>query len=219
MHVGLYLAPQTSGPEEDISNIEAVVEQALEADEAGFSTVYLTEHHLDDYNSYGDSHLLGAHLVGQLKNAWLASSVTLVTLHHPLRMVQQFNLLDVLSKGRVIFGLAGGGGPFMYEGMGRDPALRPAALDATIDAMLQIWAHQPGTPTHFETPYDHGTITGRVMPAPYHKPHPYLARGTNSAETMAKYAKLGWPVMVGRLPPERMGETTRFYRSELVAAG
>jgi alkanesulfonate monooxygenase SsuD/methylene tetrahydromethanopterin reductase-like flavin-dependent oxidoreductase (luciferase family) len=219
MHVGLYLAPQTSGAEEDISNIEAVVEQALEADEAGFSTVYLTEHHLDDYNSYGDSHMLGAHLAGRLKNAWLASSVTLVTLHHPLRIVQQFNLLDVLSKGRVIFGLAGGGGPFMYEGMGRDPSRRIEALDSTIDAMLQIWAHQPGETLEFETPYDHGKISARVMPAPYRKAHPHLARGTNSAETMAKYAKLGWPVMVGRLPPERMGETTRFYRSELEAAG
>jgi len=211
MHIGLYLAPQTSGADEDISNIEAVVEQALEADEAGFSTVYLTEHHLDDYNSYGDSHLLAAHLAGRLKNAWLASSVTLVTLHQPLRIVQQFNLLDILTRGRIIFGLAGGGGPFMYEGMGRNPELRPAALDSTIEAMLQIWAHDPSGPAlEFETPYDHGKISRRVMPAPYRKPHPHLARGTNSAETMKKYARLGWPVMVGRLPPDRMGETTRF---------
>jgi len=219
MHVGLYLAPQTSGDEEDIANIEAVVEQAIEADEAGFSTIYLTEHHLDDYNTFTDSMMFGAHLAGQIKNAWLATAVSLVTLHHPLRIVEQFNLLDVLCKGRVLFGLAGGGGPFMYEGLGRDPSQRNRALEETIDAMLRIWSHRPGEELEINTVYDRARITGRVQPAPYRKPHPYLARATNTEATIREYAARGWPVMVGRFAPERMGQLTRFYRNALEEAG
>jgi alkanesulfonate monooxygenase SsuD/methylene tetrahydromethanopterin reductase-like flavin-dependent oxidoreductase (luciferase family) len=219
MHVGLYLAPQTGGDSEDIANIEAVIEQAIEADEAGFSTIYLTEHHLDDYNTFSDSMMLGSHLAGQVRSAWLATAVSLVTLHHPLRVVEQFNLLDVLCKGRVLFGLAGGGGPFMYEGLGRDAAQRNRALEETIDAMLRIWAHKPGESLEIETVYDRARITGRVQPTSYRKPHPYLARGTNTESTIREYAKRGWPVMVGRFAPERMGELTRFYRSALDEAG
>ena len=67
MRLGLYIAPQTNGADEDVDNIEAVVDQAVQADEAGFSTIYLTEHHLDDYNTYCDPHLLGAYLAGKLR--------------------------------------------------------------------------------------------------------------------------------------------------------
>jgi alkanesulfonate monooxygenase SsuD/methylene tetrahydromethanopterin reductase-like flavin-dependent oxidoreductase (luciferase family) len=200
-------------------NIEAVIEQALEADEAGFSSIYLTEHHLDDYNTYGDSMMLGALLAGQLKHSWLATSVSLVTLHHPLRVVEQFNLLDILTRGKVLFGLAGGGGPFMYEALGRDSSQRARALNETIEAMLQIWNHEPGQTTEFETVYDRSKFSGRVQPAPFRKPHPYLARGTNSEATMLEFAKRGWPVMVGRFGPERMGELTRFYHNALEEAG
>ncbi len=220
MHVGLYLAPQTSGEREDLANIEAIVEQAVEADEAGFSTIYLTEHHFDDYNTYGDSIILGAHLAGKIKRAWLATSVSLVTLHHPVRLVESFNLLDALCRGRVIFGLAGGGGPAMYEGLGRDPELRRDALDQTIEAMLRIWARTASAPPlELETVYDRARLTGRVMPAPYRRPHPYLARATNSDATMRAFAERGWPVMLGRLPADRMGQATRLYRSALEGAG
>jgi alkanesulfonate monooxygenase SsuD/methylene tetrahydromethanopterin reductase-like flavin-dependent oxidoreductase (luciferase family) len=220
MHVGLYLAPQTSGDAEDVSNIDAVIDQAVEADAAGFSTIYLTEHHLDDYNTYCDPHMLGAHLAGKLKQAWLATSVSLVTLHHPLRMVETFNLLDVMTKGKVVFGLAGGGGAEMYEGLGRDPQARRDGLDQTIDAMLRIWAHQPGDPPlDIETVYDHARISGRVNPRSFRQPHPMLARATNTESTIVEFARRGWPVMVGRLAPERMGHLTRVYREALETAG
>lgn len=220
MHVGLYLAPQTSGPDEDLANIEAIIDMAVEADDAGFSSIYLTEHHFDNYNSYGDAIILGSHLAGKIKQAWLATSVSLITLHHPVRTVERFNLLDVLCKGRVIFGLAGGGGPAMYEGFGRDPSLRSDALDQTIDAMLQIWGRGDGDPPlTIDTVYDHGQVSGRILPGPYRRPHPYLARATNSDQTLLRFAKQGWPVMVGRLPADRMGATTRLYRSALEEAG
>jgi alkanesulfonate monooxygenase SsuD/methylene tetrahydromethanopterin reductase-like flavin-dependent oxidoreductase (luciferase family) len=163
--------------------------------------------------------MLGAHLAGQIKNAWLATAVSLVTLHHPLRLVEQFNLLDQLMKGRALFGLAGGGGPFMYEGLGRDPAHRNQAFKETVDAMLRIWAHEPGQELEIETAYDRTKFSARVQPAPYRKPHPFLARGTNTEATMEECARLGWPVMVGRFPPERMGQLTRFYQNALTEAG
>ena len=219
MHLGLYLAPQTGGEQEDLDNIDAVVEQAVQADEAGFSTIYLTEHHLDDYNTYCDPHLLAAYFAGRLKNAWLATSVSLVTLHHPLHTVETFNLLDVLTKGKVLFGLAGGGGAEMYEGLGRDPGLRRNALDQTIDAMLRIWAHQPGDPPlDIETVYDRARITGRLNPPAYRKPHPMLARATNSEATIQDFGRRGWPVMVGRLPADRMARLMRVYREALESA-
>ena len=62
--------------------------------------------------------MLAAYFAGKLRNAWLATSVSLVTLHHPLQTVETFNLLDVLTKGKVLFGLAGGGGADTLEAAG-----------------------------------------------------------------------------------------------------
>ena len=62
-------------------------------------------------------------------------------------------------------------------------------------------------PLDCETVYDRARITGRVNPPAYRKPHPMLARATNSETTIQEFGRRGWPVMVGRLPADRMGRS------------
>ncbi|MBV8086154.1 MAG: LLM class flavin-dependent oxidoreductase [Chloroflexi bacterium] len=221
MQFGLYLTPQVEAADEEAPSITAITEQALAGDEAGFATVYLTEHHFDNYNAYCDPFLMGAHLAPQLKKAWLSYSVVLLPLTHPWRMVESFNTIDQLTGGRCIFGLgSAGGGLIMTDGLGRTrPDAGRDASEHIIEVMLQAWAYEGGGPLAFETAWDGGTLSRPITPAPYRRPHPLLARGTNDAATIERCGRMGWPVMYGRGDVEVADRFVRLYTQALEGAG
>lgn len=222
MQFGLYLTPQVEGADEDASSIDAIIEQAHAGDEAGFAALYLTEHHFDNYNAYCDPFLMGARLAPWLKHAWLGYSVVLLPLHHPFRMVENFNTIDQLTHGRCIFGLgSAGGGLIMTDGLGRTRAdAGRYASEAIIQIMLDAWAYPDGRPPlDLETVYDRGRLDGAIVPGAYRTPHPLLARGTNDAATIEKCGRSGWPVMYGRGDVEVAGRFVKLYTGALADGG
>ena len=201
MQFGLYLTPQVESAEEEAPSINAITEQAVRGDEAGFAILYLTEHHFDNYNAYCDPFLMGAHLSSQIKQAWLGYSVVLLPLHHPLRMVENFNTIDQLTQGRCIFGLgSAGGGLIMTDGLGRTrPEASREASEQVIQTMLEAWNYDAGgSALQIGTAYDTGCLERPITPSAYRRPRPLLARGTNDSATVEKCGRLGWPVMYGR---------------------
>src|SRR5215212_2816637 len=119
MRFSLYINPQTRDPDDDLKVIDAVTRQAVAADEAGFSAVFLTEHHFTGYNAFSDPFMFGAYLAAQLERAHIGFSVTAPPLHHPLRFAEHCNLLDQFTRGRAIIGIGPGGGPIELAGFGR----------------------------------------------------------------------------------------------------
>ena len=222
MQFGLYLTPQVEGFDEEAPSLDAIVEQAQQGDEAGFATLYLTEHHFDNYNVYCDPVLMGAHLAPRLKNAWLGYSVVLLPLHHPWRMIENFNTIDQLMKGRCIFGLgSAGGGLIMTDGLGRTrPDAGRESSERIVQVMLDGWASPHGSqPYEFETVYDRGRLDGEIVPRPHRDPRPLLARGTNDAATIEKCGQLGWPVMYGRGDVEVAERFVKLYSGALASGG
>jgi alkanesulfonate monooxygenase SsuD/methylene tetrahydromethanopterin reductase-like flavin-dependent oxidoreductase (luciferase family) len=221
MQFGLYLTPQVEFADEEAPSIEAITEQALQADEAGFAMLYLTEHHFDNYNAYCDPFLMGPHLAMRVKNAWLGYSVVLLPLHHPWRMVENFNTLDQLTRGKCIFALgSAGGGLIMTDGLGRTrPDAGRDASEHIIETMLQAWSYEPGdTPLELETVYDTGLLDAPITPKAYRR-RPLLARGTNDAATIDRCGRLGWPVMYGRGDVDVAERFVTLYSNALDAGG
>ena len=177
MRFALYINPQTRGPDDDLKVIDAVTEQALEADERGYAAIYLTEHHFTGYNAFSDPFMFGAYLAPQIKQAWIGFSVAVPPLHHPLRFAEHCNILDNFTRGRAIIGVGVGGGPLEFAGYGRHPADKRELTDQVLDIALQAWAHQPGDPPlEIATSCFQGRLDGRSVPSSYRKPHPQLAR-------------------------------------------
>ncbi len=222
MHVSLHLSPQSRGPHEDQAIIEGLVEQAQAADRAGFAAVCLTEHHGSGFNTYNDPFMLGAHLAARLERAHIAVTVAQVALYHPLRLVEHSNLLDVLTRGRCLIGLAAGSAsPFELDAFGVAVEDRAELTRQRIESMVGVWARQEGDPPlDLSTDWDAGTLRTRVTPAPYRRPHPLLARVTATEATVVAAARAGWPVILG-IWEGGTGKDRRLadlYRAELAAA-
>ena len=202
MRVTLFLNPGSWTPEDDHPVVEHTIKQAIAADAAGFSAVFLTEHHFSGVNGYCDPFMMGARLAGQMQQAYLGIAVVTVPYHHPLRIVESASILDVMTQGRCIVGLgAGGVTKTEWDAFGADPALRHEVTEQRIEVIERAFAHRPCDPDlDVSTDWDSGSLGGRLMPISYRRPRPLLARATASDHTIRETGERGWPVMFGLDP-------------------
>jgi alkanesulfonate monooxygenase SsuD/methylene tetrahydromethanopterin reductase-like flavin-dependent oxidoreductase (luciferase family) len=93
---------------------------AGEADRLGFDTMWLTEHHFqhEGYEVTPNLILLGVHLAGLTKRLRFGQFFNIVPQWHPLRLAEDFAMADVLTGGRLVFGIGRGTVPREAETLG-----------------------------------------------------------------------------------------------------
>ena len=89
---------------------------AARAEEVGFDSVWTPEHHFSDYQLTPNVPQFLAWVAGQTKHVKLGTMVTVLPWHDPVRVTENFTLLDHLSGGRAILGLGRGLGRIEFEG-------------------------------------------------------------------------------------------------------
>jgi alkanesulfonate monooxygenase SsuD/methylene tetrahydromethanopterin reductase-like flavin-dependent oxidoreductase (luciferase family) len=196
MHAGLYLNPQTRGPQDDHAIIEAVIDHTRLAERVGFRAVWATEHAFTGYNAYSDPIVLGSHLTGVAPSLHVGFSVAVGPLHHPIRFATQVALLDNLTNGKTIAGVGTGIGPDEYAGYGLDAKDRHRLFDAWAEIVLGAWQHQGPEPFVFDTPWWKGKMDGRIIPASVQKPFPLFARATLTPEFCRKWGRMAQPLLL-----------------------
>jgi alkanesulfonate monooxygenase SsuD/methylene tetrahydromethanopterin reductase-like flavin-dependent oxidoreductase (luciferase family) len=80
------------------------------ADDLGFDTLWLTEHHFqhEGYEVTPNLILFGLHLAGLTRRLRLGQAFNVVPSWHPLRLAEDFATADILSGGRMVFGVGRG---------------------------------------------------------------------------------------------------------------
>ncbi len=81
---------------------------AARAEDAGFDSVWHSEHHFTDYQLTSQQGMVLSWLAGQTSRIKLGTFVTVLPWHDPLRVAEQFTVLDHLSGGRAVLGLGRG---------------------------------------------------------------------------------------------------------------
>jgi alkanesulfonate monooxygenase SsuD/methylene tetrahydromethanopterin reductase-like flavin-dependent oxidoreductase (luciferase family) len=115
----------------------------------------------------------------------LGFSVLLVPLHHPLRLAEEIATLDVLSAGRVNFGVSRANSeryriPFGYDEE-RDPGLQQC-----LDRILAYWSGNP---------FEVGGVSYTMSPVTVQQPHPPIYVGAYSEQTLTWAAGRGYPII------------------------
>ncbi len=218
MRFGLYLNPMSLGPEDDGALVREVLAQAELAEQLGFRAVWLTEHHFTEYNAYSDPIVLATAL-SQRTGLDLGFSIAIAPLHHPIRFVEQVNLLDQLSQGRLTVGVAPGNSPLEFLGFGRDHTRRHAMLEEFLGIARQAWA-APAGGFAYHGAFWQGEVRVRILPAPYQRPHPPLVQGTTTMETVERLGRegIGW-LIAGSFESPRLVPYLRRHVAGMDAAG
>jgi alkanesulfonate monooxygenase SsuD/methylene tetrahydromethanopterin reductase-like flavin-dependent oxidoreductase (luciferase family) len=80
-----------------------ILDEALYAEEVGLNSAWIGEHHFSTLGVLSCPDLVLAQVAARTKRIRLAPAVTVLPLHHPIRVAEQWATLDMLSGGRVDF--------------------------------------------------------------------------------------------------------------------
>jgi alkanesulfonate monooxygenase SsuD/methylene tetrahydromethanopterin reductase-like flavin-dependent oxidoreductase (luciferase family) len=80
-----------------------ILDEAVYAEEVGLHSAWIGEHHFGTLGVLSCPDLVLANIAARTKRIRLAPAVTVLPLHHPIRVAEQWATLDLLSGGRVDF--------------------------------------------------------------------------------------------------------------------
>jgi alkanesulfonate monooxygenase SsuD/methylene tetrahydromethanopterin reductase-like flavin-dependent oxidoreductase (luciferase family) len=123
MHVGMIQLMASWGYEgiTDAQVYDEELKLALSAEEQGYDSLWVVEHHFEDYSFCPDNFVYLAHVAGKTERIKLATGACIVPWNiQPLRVAEKAALLDQLSGGRAILGLGRGLSRREFEQFGID---------------------------------------------------------------------------------------------------
>lgn len=86
------------------------------ADRNGFTAVWTPERHFEEFGGlYPNPAVLGAALAMETKHVQIRAGSVALPLHHPIRFVEEWSVVDNLSRGRAAVALATGWHPADFE--------------------------------------------------------------------------------------------------------
>ena len=98
-----------SWTENDTAHQRRIYHEALEqvryAEALGFDAVWIAEHHSSRYGIFPSLMPILAHIAAQTKTIRLGAGVSVLPFHHPIRLAEEAAMVDVLSDGRLNFGV------------------------------------------------------------------------------------------------------------------
>jgi alkanesulfonate monooxygenase SsuD/methylene tetrahydromethanopterin reductase-like flavin-dependent oxidoreductase (luciferase family) len=161
---------------------------------------------------------LGAAVAARTRNIRIGTAVTVLPLHHPLIVAEDFAMLDVVSGGRLDFGVGRGSALHEFELFGIPPEESAEALTEAAELIARAWREEQFE--HRGKRFRFKAMT--VLPRPIQRPHPPIWAGVSrTPESFAWAGRNGFHLMV--LPylmsPEAMRERLAIYLDALRTAG
>jgi alkanesulfonate monooxygenase SsuD/methylene tetrahydromethanopterin reductase-like flavin-dependent oxidoreductase (luciferase family) len=152
------------------------------ADELGFDGVCVNEHHQTAYGLMPSPNLIAAALTQRTRRCRIAVIGNALPLYNPpLRVAEEFAMLDVLSAGRLVAGMVIGGGP-EYFSYNVDPTTARERFREALELILKAWTTPGPFPWHSKHYFFRYV---NPWPRPLQQPHPPIwIPGAGSLETI-----------------------------------
>ncbi len=166
------------------------------AEQCGFDAVAANEHHFSPYSLMNNCNLIGAALSQRTKSIKLAMLGNLLPLLNPIRVAEEYAMLDVISGGRLVAGFVRGI-PHEYIAYNIPPSESRARMKEALDLIIKAWTEPEPFGWEGEF-YQHRAIS--IWPKPFQKPHPRIllsASNDESAEFVGQYdAMIGMTLII-----------------------
>lgn len=160
---------------------------AQRAEELGFDTVWLTEHHFAE-DGYSPSIIaIAAAIAARTEHIRIGFNLLLLPLHDAVRLAEDLATLDVISNGRIDVGLGQGYAVHEFAGFGIPRNRRLGRFLEGLDVLEGLWRSES-----FSYDGKHYQIeNARLMPRPVQQPSPPLWIGATSAKAVARAGRRG----------------------------
>jgi len=183
-------------------------------DELGFDTAWLGElHFVPSFSCLASPLMILAAAAQRTKRIRLGTAVTLLPLHNPVKMAEDAATLDVLSNGRLEFGVGRGAAPVYFAGYNVPQEESRERFEESLEIILKAWTSDR---LSYEGKYFRVQDV-RLTPQPVQKPHPPIRIAANSPDTFVIAGQLGLPIFASPLinPPDKLREYLNVHRAAL----
>ena len=216
MEFGLFFLMQRDEAWSEQSVYDSGLAQMLAAESLGYSSVWIAEHHFNDYGLCPAPQVLASFVAARTKTLRLGMGVSLLPLHHPVDLAEELAVLDVVSGGRLDIGIGRGGTLQDYQTFQSDRADSHERVEEGIALMRQAWS---GVPFDFQGRF-HSAERLHVRPAPTQRPHPPIYIAANSEDSVLSAARLGLPTLSSFfVPVADLQRRHKLYHETALAAG
>jgi len=195
---------------------DVYIDSMVAAERGGFDWLGCNEHHMSPYGLMANPNIVAGALTHRTTTAKIAVLGSLVPILNPLRVAEEFAMLDVMSGGRVVAGLLRGI-PHEYVAYNEPPDESYGRLNEAIELIKKAWTE----PEPFGWEGEHYRYRAvSIWPKPMQKPHPRIVMSGNSlysARLAARHrAVLGLATVISA---KQTKDTIATYREEAKAWG
>jgi len=208
--------PRLFDPERALRSHTRMLELCQLADETGFDWITLAEHHYSEHMMMPSPMLLAAELSQRLRRARLAVLGVAIPLANPVRVAEEYALLDLMTGGRLAMAGFLRGTPNEYLTYGTDVAHSREVYEEGIELVVAAWT----TPVAFGWEgrhYQNRLIS--IWPRPVQQPHPPVLVSGNSPDSADFAARHRFSIGLAFLPPQAAAASAAYFRDAAAAAG
>jgi alkanesulfonate monooxygenase SsuD/methylene tetrahydromethanopterin reductase-like flavin-dependent oxidoreductase (luciferase family) len=172
--------------------VEDITGEALYADQLGMHSAWIGEHHFNSLGVLSCPDLVLASIAARTQRIRLAPAVTVLPLHHPIRVAEQWATLDLLSGGRVDFAAGRGYDRREYAPFHVSFDDNQSIFDEGLEVVRKLW-QADGRISHHGRHYQFEDV--RITPKPVQKPIPTFV-ASFSKPSIELAARLGCGLVV-----------------------
>ena len=184
-------------------------------DRLGYDGVGFNEHHTSPYGLMNSPNIMAASAAQRTKRLKLLIYGNLLPLHQPLRLAEELAMIDCLSNGRLISGIARGI-PREYTVHNVPMAESRARFEEAYDIIVKAWTEEVFSHTGRFWSYKDVAI----WPRPVQQPHPPMWTPiTTSKESIEWAARRNIPITPGAGAPGLREDIIGHYAKSLRAHG
>jgi len=149
------------------------------ADQLGFDWVTVAEHHFAPMSLTPNPMIMAGALTQRIKNARIALLGATIPMLNPVRVAEEFAMLDTLTGGRVVAGMLRGTSN-EYVTYATNPAESRERFEEALELIIRTWTEPQ--PFGWQGRYfEYRAIS--IWPRPVQKPHPPIYMSGSSPES------------------------------------
>jgi len=220
MRFGLFgsATARRSGPDVDSGlGYKQFVDYNIEAESLGYHSTFLVEHHFTGAGQVSASLSLLTWLAAKTRTLRLGTAVLVLPWHNPVLLAEQAATIDLLSGGRLDFGVGKGYRHNEFAGFCVPIEEADARFNESLDVVVKSWTSKERFSYHGKY-WNFADII--VEPPTAQKPYPPMWMAAGSPPSIRQVAERGYNLLLDQFASlEAIGERVGWFKAEVEKRG
>jgi alkanesulfonate monooxygenase SsuD/methylene tetrahydromethanopterin reductase-like flavin-dependent oxidoreductase (luciferase family) len=220
MRFGLFGSAQAKrgGPDVDSGvGFREFIEYNIEAEALGYHSTFLVEHHFTGFGQVSATLNLLTWVAARTKTLRVGTAVIVLPWHNPVLLAEQAATIDLLSEGRLDFGIGKGYRHNEFNSFGIAQVEGEERFQEGLDLLLKSWTSEH----RFDYRGKFWTFNDIIVEPPTRqKPHPPIWMGAASENSLRQVAERGFNLLLDQFAtPEEVAQRIAFFKAEVEKRG